>query len=256
MRCFSSKSFAFAQQSYPGRNSRALCGNSWKKIHFFVLIVGLLLIVNQNVLAETQHKKLWLNIGLYGDLSEKYKLKYLMDGELRFTDQDGNFETVRGEIGAGYQALPNLIFWAAVQRISANQTPGGAGAENRLWQQAIWDIIDNDDFNLFTRTRIEERFRADQPGWNYRFRERVNLLLIDKIAPDYSPLIYDEVFFLLNKPVWQNDKTFSENRLFVGLNINLSEQVVMQIGYLNQYIFHQTENEMNHVLSITLNVNN
>ena len=48
--------------------------------------------------------------------------------------------------------------------------------------------------------------------------------------------------------------TVDQNRAFIGVNILISAASALSVGYLNQYEFKSTTNQMNNIIFISLNV--
>ncbi|HRE32881.1 MAG TPA: DUF2490 domain-containing protein, partial [Candidatus Berkiella sp.] len=104
------------------------------------------------------------------------------------------------------------------------------------------------DFNLKSRTRLEQRKQEATPQWASRLRERLTVIIpVDPI----SIIVSDELFFNLNHPLWVSDCSLSQNRGFIGLGIPMAKQTSIEIGYLNQYQFNKTDS-MSNIINIGL----
>lgn len=204
-----------------------------------------------SALAELQKAGLWNDLTLVGYFPEDNKFEYLLNGQLRWLNQQHYFQTGIFQTGLGYKVLPKLSLWGGYQWESGNQIRNTA-AVNRLWQQTSWNIISNDNFIFDNRNRLEERESVDQSQLSYRLRERFTLLFPKKLYGNYTPLMADELFFNLNKPVWVSNRTFEQNRFFVGIDIPVRKDF-FEIGYLNRYIFRTINNEMDHILYLSYN---
>ncbi len=65
---------------------------------------------------------------------------------------------------------------------------------------------------------------------------------------------WSEVFFNLNTTDWGAQAGLDRWRNFVGVNIPLHQGVVIEPGYLNQYVNQTAGDQIDHVFSATLNV--
>ena len=214
----------------------------------------ILIFISTDSFGDLQNEKLWLDLNSNGNLFNNKKILYWVDEQLRLINHANYYEHNNLQGGLGYQFLDNLSLWGGYQWNSKNQFTGSA-AENRTWQQAIWDVVNNQQVYFSTRTRLEQRERTDQTQWANRLRERLTLKFPHKIAQKFTPVIFDELFFNLNKPHWTSDHTFSQNRAFVGIDIPAGKKNFFEIGYLNQYLIQNKENEIDHILYLSFSIN-
>ena len=73
-------------------------------------------------------------------------------------------------------------------------------------------------------------------------------------AAGWQAVGWSEVFFNLNDTDWGAQAGLDRWRNFVGINIPLREGVAFEPGYLNQFVNRSAGDEIDHVLSATLNV--
>lgn len=220
---------------------------------YHILIIITLWLVAVSSSAEIHYDKLWLALNLDGPLAKDSRFKFYFNPELRLVDAGNHFEVAQTQAGLGYQFVPNATFWAGYQVFSHNNLSGSA-RENRIWQQITWNILTTSKVKILSRSRFEERHRVTEPQWSDRFRERLTLRLPSAIAPKITPAIWDELFFNVNRAPWTVQRTFEQNRAFIGLDFTTSKESFLEVGYLNQYIFSNRVNEDNHILYVMLNV--
>jgi hypothetical protein len=65
---------------------------------------------------------------------------------------------------------------------------------------------------------------------------------------------WSEIFFNLNDTDWGAQSGLDRWRNFVGVNIPLRDGVIIEPGYLNQYVNRAAGDQIDHVVSATLNV--
>jgi hypothetical protein len=140
--------------------------------------------------------------------------------------------------------------WAGFTWISPND---GSPQIYRPWEQVIWELLDKNPVILFqTRTRIEQLKQEFQPEWLWRLRERARVAFPERLPDKLTPVIYDEVFFNINKPVWISTDVVDQNRFFVGVDTKKWKNTFVEVGYINQYIFSEPTNKMAHIFSLSL----
>jgi hypothetical protein len=214
-----------------------------KKIIFFWFL--LLLMTSQVGLAgnpETFFRE-WTKIDVTGPLNPVLP-------DLRFEGffETRNFET-RLDGSFGYRFTPLISLWSGFTWIAPNENQ--LPQTYRPWQQIVWDLFEKNSKVLFTtRTRVEELKHEGQPEWYLRMRERWRLAFPRLLPHKITPVIYDELFFSLNKPVWVNTQTIEQNRAFIGIDTPRWKNTYVEIGYINQYIFSQPTQRMSHILNV------
>lgn len=153
----------------------------------------------------------------------------------------------------GYRVTPWMSLWQG-----AVWTPSYRPQfhnENRLFQQLL---LENrlKKLIVINRTRLEERFIENAGATSLRFRHMVRLAYpLDK-AQKWSAVTFDEYFVNLNRTPSGPRGGFDQNRLFVGINRKLTEQVNAEAGYMLVCVNrHQgMPDKTNHVILLTLNV--
>lgn len=202
-----------------------------------------------------EHTKIWSAAVLIGPLTSDTKIKYYLEPQLRLIDDKYKFEEALIYAGIGYQTTPDLILFFGDASVTSRKSTGNYVHENRVWQQANWNAINSDAFNMISRTRLEERKNLSESQWAVRFRERLMFRIPLRNWENHSLVLFDEVFFDLNHPKWiGNNSFFAQNRGFIGIGTKLSKQISFDIGYLNQYQF-TSPNQMSNILYMGWNIN-
>lgn len=152
----------------------------------------------------------------------------------------------------GFRFTPLVSAWSGFSWISPND---GNPRTYRVYQQVIWDLLDKNPVVLFqVRTRPEEVKREGQPEWLWRVRERWRIAFPSRIAKKFTPVIYDEVFFNVNKPVWMNTGVVDLNRAFIGVDSPSWKNTFIEVGYINQYRFTTPVGQMSHILALSFQI--
>lgn len=215
----------------------------------YLLLFILLFFECTSAVALEQHKRIWSDLTFTGSIHQS-KWEGLLEMQAR-NNLDGLHYLRRDIIaGLGYQFSSAMDLWLGYQRDVTDQSINATVYGNRLWEQANWQIYTRKHFELSTRFRLEERSRAQQPQWNYRYRQRITIKF-SEIFHKLTPIITEEIFFNLNQPQWAPNAT-DQNRVFLGVDILTSKHTYLEVGYLNQYEFRPLENQMNNIIYISL----
>lgn len=217
-------------------------------------ILVLLLTSYNTAYAATENTQTWGQLNLTGSFFNLPKLEYVFQLQGRYNFDPDKFAVGHALGGLGYDYSSTVSFWAGYQWHSVNYLNNTA-QENRLWQDVDWQIFNNKTITLTSRSRLEERDRVSEEQWAYRFRQRFTLKAPKMIFNIYTPVIWEELFFNLNKPSWVSDHTFSQNRAFIGVDFPTTDNSFMEVGYLNSYHYNSTLNKIDNVLFFSLNIN-
>jgi Protein of unknown function (DUF2490) len=224
-----------------------------KKSNLF-LILFLLFCPLVKAAATLHHTKIWNDINLSGAIFPTSKILYELTNQTRSNVSPDKLETYIVMGGLGYQYLPNLSFWLGGRWNTENYF-SHQKEDIWTWQQITWRIINDGCILFLSRSRLEERKRESEPQWNDRFRNLLVLKFNNRIDDRFTPIISNEVFFNVTRPIWVSHHFFSQNRFFVGIDIPTSKNTYLQVGYMNQYILKNTENDMNHIIYAGLYIN-
>ena len=219
------------------------------------LMISLLFITSSPlaIASTNQAGKLWTNFSATGAIKDSKKFKYMLDVQARFGDNESAFEKGLIRTGLGYQLKANFSLWAGYgwfPTIPSETTK--VIHEQRLFQQASWNIVKKDKLSTSLRSRLEQRTLQDEPQWAWRLNERLSFKFTKALHDKYTPVLSNEIRFNLNHPDWVSANTISENRAFIGLSFPTSKNTNLLIGYLNQYKFKPSGNSMNHNLYVSL----
>lgn len=219
---------------------------------FTRLMVLVTLPCSTTTIAADSYVKQWNTAVIIGPIPHS-NFKYYIEPQLRFIADPYIFNQAFLLGGLGYQFNEDLMAFAGAGWIFT-KTPQDTNAnEMRIWQQSNWRITNTDSFNLNSRTRLEERKNTDYSQYAYRLRQRIWLHVPFKRYPQYSFSCFDEVFFDFNHPAWVSPYFFAQNRAFIGIGDQLTNHVMLDAGYMNQYL-HSTQNQLDHVLLMTFSI--
>lgn len=229
-----------------------------KKINYslFLIMLSFFLCLGiQSAHATVSENKAWSVATIIGSFSQDSSFKYYLEPQLRLIDNNSVFNQLLFLGALGYQFNKDMTLFAGSSWIAAKTMQSDLMYEKRFWQQFNWQMLSTENWNINSRTRLEERINQNEAPTAFRFRERIWLRIPLKKWEGYSFSSYDEVFFNLNHPKWVSPYLLEQNRVFVGLSRQLSQSVIMDVGYLNQYQ-HSFKNQMDHVASLGFTLTN
>lgn len=197
--------------------------------------------------------KLWSHIDTSGYIDSENKWEYMGQLHLRLGDEDPVFNMGIVQAGLGYHPSTTLSLWAGYDILPIrNVSTKEFFYERRGWQQVEWKISTRGSFPVTYRSRLEERVNSSASGTSVRLRQKLGIKMLDiNIGPSMTPIIWDELFFFLNHPVWVGDRSADQNRLFIGFDFKLAEHRFITVGYMNQFEWRNDINRMNHILSLS-----
>ena len=181
-------------------------------------------------------------------------------------DEDGDWY-IRGEAQERFtndaDRLGQLLLRSFVgYRISRDVNIGGGYAyiltdpvgpvevnEHRFYQELNVRLLNKGGVTLDSRTRLEQRTFEEGDGTSWRLRNFVQLKV--PISEHNKLVAYTEPFIELNDTQFQRGG-LSVWRNFAGVSVPLSDGIEVVPGYLNQTVFRQGEDRMDHVANVNL----
>jgi hypothetical protein len=220
------------------------------------IFVLLLISASWTSQAQETYTGLWTGFDVVGDLYAKREWKYYFDSQLELLDTKYKLQDVYVSAGLGRKITPRLLVFLTNRLLFGKQSSTGQNQyEYRLWQEADYDLIDNNRYYLASRSMLEERKRFGQTPIALRFRQRLMLRMPLPSWPRHSFVVSEEAFLNLNSPDWVTNKFYSQNRVFIGIGTIVSKKVNFDFGYLNQYIMgNGGPNQMNNIIYFNVNI--
>jgi hypothetical protein len=200
----------------------------------------------------------WTNItanGSFGLLDPGLgKFRFWLEGQGRFGNDSTTLSQGILRPGLGYSLADNLSVWLGYAVIPTMEPFSAVSFnENRIWQQVLW-TPQTAIGPITSRTRFEQRFTR-APDVSYRLRQMVRLAYPLDFAPGFMLVGWEELFLNINS-TGAITAGFDQNRVFLGVGYAIDENLRTEIGYMNQYIYRDTtEDLMTHVLSLSLFLN-
>lgn len=209
---------------------------NYYRYYFLILslFIGVLLFSLENIAAQNSpipHDfETW--IPFYFDNIPVYKnVKGYMEIQPRFSFAPAKTEVLlirpalyyqfpqKFSVGTGYAVIPyfypNYVL------------------EQRSWQQILKIfLIQNTTF--INRCRLEERYFNNLTGTGIRFRYQLRTLIPLDHQKKWALAFYDEIFINANTVTLGPAAGFEQNRLFGGINHQVTKNIAVEIGYLQQ----------------------
>lgn len=185
-------------------------------ICYFIKRVLLILVICyfSSLSAAEMNIGSWVTIRKIGEAANKSQLLYLIELQGRWLS---NYPRNEGllNLGGGYRINQQITLWSGY-RTGAVDDIDRRRYEQRLWQRFVITMLPSYPIALTLSSQLEQRAEVDQSGVALRFRQKVSLTFT-QIAPSYlQPTISDEAFLNINHPDWVINKTFGQNRFFIG----------------------------------------
>lgn len=199
--------------------------------------------------------QIWTPVILQVDLIPK-RLKAYAEVQPRFDADAGRLGTILWRPALGVVLQEWVSLWGGYAYVE-RYNPTYAG-EHRIWEQVqVGGALDADKrIKLAGRLRMEHRIREGVDPFAHRLRIQVRgqVSLMDPAPPSVYVAAWDELFLQLNTVDWGPQSGFDRNRAFLGLGVQIMEQVRIEGGYLLEVIRRRgpAEEIGNHILAITL----
>jgi hypothetical protein len=221
-------------------------------LNYFLFLF--LLIYSINSFSLSQDEKLWAGFNAKQTLND-YLTTFIFT-QIRAVNKAHPWQVGLLEGGMGYHFLNNKSFWIGYQW-AGHDPYNGFYQVNRLFQQFISNTNLASSHKIISRTRLEEIKHGNSSRISVRLRQRLMFQMKKELISNINPLLYDEIFFQLHNTPYTTNNFISENRVFIGFNLNISDRNWLEIGYINQYRLKtpkNNQNTMSHIASFTYNI--
>ena len=199
--------------------------------------------------------RIWGNVTARGNFGfvdpDLKRWRWWMEVQPRTRESGSEMDQLLIRPGIGYALSDRSTVWIGYAHVTNYPVVGETIQENRIWQQYMW--AGPTPLGAFTsRTRFEQRWQDNGDDTGGRFRQFFKFNWPFSFHPAASFVMWDEVFVHLNTTDWGAKQGFDQNRGFAGLGYRWHPSVLVEIGYINQYINTSNTDRMNHILSLNL----
>lgn len=218
-----------------------------------VLFATTVLMYTRSASAEGASKgiSLWSTIFIESRLPVlERKLFLYLDSQMRLADGGLSYTQGLFRPAVGY-TLPHGfgVYLGYATFFNAQEAGNPFQIEHRIWQQGVWKWKYKPfAIGLYLRSRLEQRFVAEQAGLSVRFRQMVRF---DWHFHPNSPVgigIADEFFLTFNEVSWSKSTGFTQNRAVAALFYLFSGGSRLEFAYMNQWFRTSTADQMVHVI--------
>ena len=191
----------------------------------------------------------WGSLTLQGDFKSlspslnKFKWQIMNQSRTREDSPNGSRFTENLLFSqVGYQFNTHGSFWVGYTHDWIHPLGKSAYQESRPYMDFVWKQS-LEDFNLTSRTRMEDRINQTTGNEGYRARQLLQISHPLPFMKDLSVYAGDEVMFYLNQTNWGN-QGFTENRIFSGLSYKVTDNMGVDLGYMGQYVNNTSGNNL------------
>ena len=179
--------------------------------------------------------------------NNKLNEKFNIHNEVQYRNYNavGDLEQLLLRTGLGYNLTPNnnnlLLGYGFIRSENyQNLDTKLVLNEHRIYQQ----FITKQSFGrvIFShRYRLEERFVADD------FKMRFRYFLATNVALNHKLLVPNTIYLSAYNEIFINAKNqlFDRNRIYGGLGYKVSNNLKLEIGYMNQRFFIGNRDQIN-----------
>lgn len=177
----------------------------------------------------------WNNVTAMGPLTTN--TRYWLEGQIRLGDDISRLSQAIVRPGIGYKLNDNATVWLGYAYIKTKYPfTAISNDENRIWQQFLW-IKDYTWGRLFSRSRLEQRFINNNSPTGWRFRQFGRIQKSFNHNDKFFLAGAEELFIQINNNAKTGSNSgFDQNRIFLGIGCLPNKNLLMEIGYQNQYI--------------------
>jgi hypothetical protein len=176
--------------------------------------------------------------------------RYWFDAQARFFDMGDGASQYVVRPGIGYDISDNMTVWAGYARFYVDTAAGSSATENRYWQQLTWTAARPKDATVSMRIRTEQR--SVSTGKDTAFVLRYQVRYVRKLQKhnNLDLILAVEPFIDFRDTDWGGNSGLGQNRTFAGIGWKASDKISLETGYMNQYIWRDSAEELSNHLAV------
>ncbi|MEL7190409.1 MAG: DUF2490 domain-containing protein [Pseudomonadota bacterium] len=195
---------------------------------------------------------IWTGQFIVVDLGEDSDWYIRGEAQERFTNDADRLGQLLLRSMVGYRISKDVNIGGGYAYILTDPVGPVEVNEHRFYQELNIRLLDKDGVTLDSRTRLEQRTFEEGDGTSWRLRNFVQLRV--PISENNKLVAYSEPFIELNETQFQRGG-LSVWRNFAGISIPITKGVQAVPGYLNQTVFRDGEDRMDHVANVNVFMN-
>lgn len=192
---------------------------------------------------------IWTGQFIVVDLDEDGDWFVRGEAQERFTDDADRLGQLLLRSLVGYRLNKKVSIGAGYAYILTDPVGPTKLNEHRFYQELNIRLIDRDGLTLDSRTRLEQRTFEESESTSWRFRNFVQLRV--PVSEKNKLVFYTEPFIDLNETDRQRGG-ISIWRNFAGVSIPVAKGIEVVPGYLNQTVFRDGQDRMDHVANVNV----
>ncbi|MCC5791222.1 MAG: DUF2490 domain-containing protein [Legionellaceae bacterium] len=238
-----------AKEDRPGRDGSgikasvrlAIAGRWYLSGIVLPLAFAMLLYPGRSSGASVEDIQSWTNITATGAVfptryPPQRNLLYWLEVQPRFGSDLSRLSQSIVRAGLGLPLTSNSSLWLGYAWIDTRAPLTAAPfPEQRIWQQILWSK-NFTKLGIVSRTRLEERHFPSPSPMAFRVRQLLKLILPLHPEAQWNMVLNNEYFWHINSVPGRLQRGFDQNRLFAGAGYRASKHLVIEAGYMNQYI--------------------
>lgn len=209
----------------------------------------------EDIFIERQDR-VWLKTQAFGAIAPNYQ--YMLELQTRYNDSRTKLNVTIVRPAIVYKYTENISLWLGYAFFAdlPEREIDFTEYEHRIWQQIFMPITKKESYEIFSRTRLEQRENPIDPQWAWRLRQKydINLLKLSP-SPKIMPYLSDELLINFNNPAWVGQRLIDQNRFYAGIQIPLNNATIVDLRYLYQVEFGIPVNQSNHIFYFKLTLN-
>ncbi|CAN4273644.1 Protein of unknown function DUF2490 [Methylophilaceae bacterium] len=222
-----------------------------KKAATLLLMVIMFMTQSIKVHSAEEDGRAWINLQANGPTGVD-NLRWYVEVQPRFREELKERDQFFFRPAVYYAIAPKTSLWLGYVYVRNYTSNPVIESEHRYWQQLLHEFEPINGVRFRSMTRFEQRNFEGANDTGYKLRQRFTLNFPIENYPNLSTLVFDEYHLNLNETDYGARSGFDQNRLFAGFAWKSSQQILVEFGYLNQYVNLRNEDAMNHILASTV----
>ena len=197
--------------------------------NWIALVFAALSWIPSNALAT----QVWTGVTVSGPVEDDSRLLLRFSANARFDRGGDAFIRSGVRPGIGWRVNDGLDLWVGYTHLTMHNSGVDdiSVGEDRIWQQASYDIGEAFGGKITAHTRFEQRFREFTNDTGYRARQRFRF--VRPVNDKVSFILWDEIFIGFNDTTGGNRAGYQQNRVFAGFGYKLNDSLSLNAGYIN-----------------------
>jgi hypothetical protein len=217
-----------------------------------LLLAPALLAATPLAAQTTNDAQVWVNASAFGSIGKR--IVYFAEVQPRTGDGVARLDQLLLRPAIGVRLSERVSVYQGYARVLTYIGEGAERREHRSFQQISWTLPQGPRAELQSRTRLEQRWRADGQDMGIRLREMIRgEIAFAPSGKGVRALAFAELFVGLDRTDWGQPRGFDQLRSFAGVEVPVAGRSTIELGYLNQIVDQPGRAvRMNHIAAVNL----